>query len=385
MHGERERIEVALARPHGSANGESILAFGSDLDPSVCLLRGDRATIVLLDDDLSGAASADPLRAAAAGLEDEFGTAGSYAHDAERNLRAAVCAIERPGRHVAVQHQHAHFAAALAEHGVEEAVGVILDGPGVGPDGTIWGGELFAGSAGACARAGLLFPVRLPGGGMAALEPWRMACAWLAAGSDGADPDRPPALAQNVSRTNWEATCEQARLGVGSPLTTCAMRLLDAVAVVCGLSHDVRRDGDAARELVAFAEERSGEGYELPLIAEGDAPILLDARVAIAALLADLAMGTAAATAAGRFREGLAFAAAAAAARAAADRGFGSVVLAGRCFEDPILLERTASHVEVAGLRPLSPRALPTGDGAVSLGQAAVAAATAPGGSRASA
>ena len=87
---------------------------------------------------------------------------------------------------VGVQHHHAHLAACLAEHGERApAVGAIYDGTGYGPDGTVWGGELLAGDLRDFERAGMLFPVRMPGGDAAVREPWRMACAWLVALAGG--------------------------------------------------------------------------------------------------------------------------------------------------------------------------------------------------------
>ena len=105
------------------------------------------------------------------------------AHDLHPDYRSTAYALERDAAaHVAVQHHHAHLAACLAEHGeTGPAVGAIFDGSGLGTDGTVWGGELLAGGLDGFERAGHLWPVRLPGGDAAVREPWRMACAWLAA------------------------------------------------------------------------------------------------------------------------------------------------------------------------------------------------------------
>ena len=62
-----------------------------------------------------------------------------------------------------------------------------------------------------------------------------------------------------------------------------------------------------------------------------------------------------------------------------ADRtGVAQVVLAGGVFQNRFLLEQVCDGLADAGLRVLVPQALPANDGAISYGQAAVAAALAP-------
>ena len=90
--------------------------------------------------------------------------------------------------------------------------------PATATDGTVWGGELLFGDLRGFERAGLLFPVRMPGGEAAIRQPWRMACAWLAAALD----DEPPLPSRSpaVDRGAWAQVAELARSGVASPLTT---------------------------------------------------------------------------------------------------------------------------------------------------------------------
>ena len=56
-------------------------------------------------------------------------------------------------------------------------------------------------------------------------------------------------------------------------------------------------------------------------------------------------------------------------------RGLELVVLSGGVFQNRLLLEGTAERLERLGLRVLVPERLPPGDGGISYGQAAVAAA----------
>ena len=56
---------------------------------------------------------------------------------------------------LAVQHHHAHLAACMLEHQLEEeTLGVTWDGTGYGPDQTVWGGEFLVGGPQTFERVG---------------------------------------------------------------------------------------------------------------------------------------------------------------------------------------------------------------------------------------
>jgi hydrogenase maturation protein HypF len=95
----------------------------------------------------------------------------------------------------------------------------------------------------------------------------------------------------------------------------------------------------------------------------------------VSAVLEDLAGGVDVAAVAARFHNAVAEGTARICARLAEENGLDSVVLSGGVFQNRLLLERTLPALESAGLRPLVPELLPPGDGGISYGQAAVAAA----------
>ncbi len=157
---------------------------GAELKSTFCLAKGRQAWVSHHIGDLKNFETLTSFREGVGHFERLFAVEPELvAHDLHPDYLSTGYALERDGLEpVAVQHHHAHLAAALAEHGEPgPAVGAIFDGAGYGPDGTVWGGELLSAPSLGYERAGLLFPVRLPGGDAAAREPWRMACSWLAA------------------------------------------------------------------------------------------------------------------------------------------------------------------------------------------------------------
>jgi hydrogenase maturation protein HypF len=249
---------------------------------------------------------------------------------------------------VEVQHHHAHAAACLAEHGVEEALALVFDGTGYGTDGTLWGGELLHARLGSFDRVRHLDPVPLPGGEAAVREPWRMAALHL------------ERAGLPVPWPEWGEA--RASLAVNAPLSSGMGRLFDAVAALLGVCERVTYEGQAAIELERLAERGRGAAWGWRF---GDPTAL------VADCRAQLRRGIAAADVARGFHETVA----AAAAAACAECGLAdSVVLSGGTFQNRLLAAGTRSRLERHGLRVLEHARVPANDGGVAYGQAVVAA-----------
>jgi hydrogenase maturation protein HypF len=351
--------------------GRHLLACGAELKNTFAVAKGATAWVGHHVGDLQ---NYETLRSFSEGIEHFqrlYAVAPqAVAHDLHPDYLSTKHALELDGvEPVGVQHHHAHLAACLAEHGHSgPALGAIFDGTGYGGDGTVWGGELLLGDLRGCERTGFLWPVRMPGGEAAIRQPWRMACAWLAAAGVPA----PPA---GMDREAWSRVAELVRSGVASPLTTSVGRLFDAVAAICGVRAEVNYEGQAAAELEALADPCERGRYPFALRDHGGAPLVLDARPAVWAVAAETGAGVPVPTVAARFHNSLAVATAAACARAAGRGGVDTVVLSGGVFQNRRLLETTRALLAEAGLRVLTPEALPPNDGGIAYGQLAVAAA----------
>ncbi len=352
------------------------LGCGAELKSTFCVAKGDRAWVSHHIGDLKNFETLTSFREGVEHFQRLFAVSPALvAHDLHPDYLSTRYALEREGvETVAVQHHHAHLAACLAEHGESgPAVGAIFDGSGYGTDGTVWGGELLAGGLEAFERAGFLMPVRLPGGDAAVREPWRMAASWLVHAFDDELPGVPGALRAEVELSDWEQVCGIARSGAGSPLTTSAGRLFDAVAALCGIRARANYEGQAAAELEGAADPAERGGYRFDLADGGRAPLVLDPRPAIAAVLADLDSSVPVAIVAARFHNGLAEATAAVCAQECERAGVDLVVLSGGVFQNRLLLERTLAGLTASRLRTLVPVRLPPNDGGIAYGQVAVA------------
>jgi hydrogenase maturation protein HypF len=375
-----------MALPPGFASAPPILATGGQQKATFCLLRENEAILSHHIGDLDEAATSDDFAAAV----DHY--AGLFRHrpahvavDLHPGYRSAALGREIAARHGArlyrVQHHHAHVASCLAENGVPRdappVLGVALDGLGLGEDGALWGSELLLCDYRIARRVGTLLPAALPGGDAAAREPWRNLFAQL---------DRafgwPEVVARHgglpiVARLGGKPVASLAAMigqGVNAPPASSCGRVFDAVAAALGIGFDcVGHEGEAAMRLEAIAARRDGAvPYPFAIDRLGDIPAL-DPAPMWAALLADLARGTAPGLIASRFHRGLAAAIVKLGLAVAPQAA--SVALSGGCLQNALLHRLLAAGFRARGRRVLTHARVPANDGGLAFGQAAIVAA----------
>lgn len=357
-----------------------VLAFGGHLKNTVCVTRGRQAFLSPHVGDLGSAASRAAMLDAADRLCRFLAVRPALvAHDLHPDYfstlqaRAQAEALGVPA--LAVQHHHAHAAAVCAEHAgglARPALALVLDGSGLGEDGSAWGGELLRLQGGRMVRLGHLPTLALPGGDRAAREPWRLGAAVLAALGRGDE-----IAARHAGEPAARALATLIARGTNCPPTSSAGRLFDAAASLIAGIHHARHEGDAAMRLEALAAQAPAavepwpEAWSLDEQGRLRWPGLW-ARLAEAG---DRAGPDGPALAAARFHATLAEALAGWTIAQARREGLRRVALGGGCLINRRLRDGLANALGAAGLEVLEARQAPPGDGGLALGQAAVALA----------
>lgn len=386
----RGHAPAALTLHEGFSAAQPVLGMGGELKNTFCQLAGGQATVSQHIGDLENAAAHADYRRALdlyARLFDFSPRAIAVdmhpdylsGHLGRQMAREAGLALIR------VQHHHAHVAAVLAEHGFDPdcppVMGIALDGLGLGPDGTLWGGEFLRVGFTGFERLGCFRPMPMPGGAQAIRQPWRNTYAHLhASGWEKlARQFRETDIVRLISDKPLQTLHGMIEGRVNSPLSSSCGRLFDAVAAALGICSDsVSYEGQAAIELEAlaqsaFSDELAPYPYRLDNRTDGLAHI--DWRPMWPALLADIQGKVPAPLIAARFHCCVANAVAELATILCQRHDLQTVVLCGGCFQNRLLLEPVASRLMETGLKVLIPGQMPAGDGGLALGQAAVCAA----------
>ncbi len=297
---------------------------------------------------------------------------------------------------VGVQHHHAHLVSCMADNGLspeEEVYGIILDGTGFGPDGSIWGFEILAGSASGWRRLGHLRYTPLPGGEKAVREPWRNAAGMLTA----LFPEQGPAWAAQLfpgKSMELAVLGRMAATGMNSPTAGTCGRLFDAVSAILGLVAVSGYDGEAAIRLSEMADFADADGFNTvkpfgyAIRDKGETEALeLDMSEALLQIVEKRLAGSPPQELALRFHETAARAAVELLQRCLEKDGLTAacipkVMLSGGSFHNPYLLRRIPALLKDRGLEPYRHRQVPAGDGGLALGQLLVAAYAGAGANR---
>jgi hydrogenase maturation protein HypF len=275
-----------------------------------------------------------------------------------------------------VQHHHAHIAAGIAEHGVVgPVIGLALDGTGYGSDGAVWGGELLIASLTSFERFAHLAYAPMPGATAAIKEPNRMALGSLVACGIELTPKILERL--GLSEKNSAVMRQMIDKRLNTPNTSSCGRLFDAVAALVLKRHTVDYEAQAAVELEGCANDDTNEsGYEFDLRESADeSPLLIDPAPMWREILNELERGTAVSKISERFHAGLARAWVRAAVQARKKTAVQTVALSGGCFHNRLFTKLLRRGLEAEGFTVLAHRNVSPGDGGLSYGQAAIAAA----------
>ncbi len=382
VHGNRQ---VFLRRSRGFAPAPIRLkkkakccavGFGGELNDTSCILLEDKAFISQHIGDVENVETRSFLAQATEHLLHLInGKAEVLACDLHPKFTTTALAQEWAETKglplVRVQHHHAHAAALMAEHGLDEVVGVVCDGYGYGVDSMAWGGEILLCQTDSTEfkRLGHLEPQPLLGGDLASRYPTRIAAGIL----QKAGVNIEEFLMQNkehlpYGETEAKLILNQLEKGAEIIQTTSCGRVLDAVSAVLGVCYRRSYEGEAAMKLESWAIKGNDTLNLKPIIQNG----VLETTNLLGAIYENKTkMAT----------QDLAYSAHAYLARGLAElaveeakaEGVKTVGFSGGAACNQILAQLMREVVEAADLGFVVHEAVPAGDGGVSFGQAVVA------------
>ena len=371
----RARGYVPDEIPLETQSTKNVLALGSDLKNTFCLLRHNKA---VLSQHIGDTANEQVRSQLSENLE-LFQNIYQFkpdiiAVDAHPGYFSSSIgkqlAEQQQVTPIEVQHHHAHIVSVMAEHNCNEPViGLALDGIGMGENGQLWGGECLLVDYQDSQYLGGLPAVALPGGDLAAKQPWRN---WLAHLHQFV-PQWQEILTKTCAEPNWQILVNAIERGLNCPPISSAGRLFDAVAYALGIAPSiVSWEGEAACHLEALANSSS-------LAIQPESAVNIPAKMPLIGNKLDLAYfwqswlnyHASVEDKAFAFHYALAQGFAELAANQARQHQCRTIVLSGGVMHNQLL--RRLLKENLSEFHVLSAHKLPMGDGGLSLGQAVIA------------
>jgi hydrogenase maturation protein HypF len=423
-----QQVPTELDSPH------HVLALGGELKDTISIYKNGYVVTSQFLGDLDDYKNFQYFEETIAHLERLFELRPKVVvSDLHPNFHTTRYAERLGLRHIQVQHHYAHVLAALLEHKIppgEKVLGVSLDGYGYGEDGTAWGAEFLMADYDGYERVGHFQYVPLPGGDLAAKQPWRMAMAYLnhAFGEIGAEKKGERSAeksgeargANNALRAHIEeskslkrvssrkrnAVTEMIERDINSPMASSCGRLFDAVSFIVGLApNEMEFEAEAPMRLESAAEGNTRRSYRFAIIDDekrglspfsrgnqkrglspfsrgnqkrGLSPFLsqsyqISFNPTIKAILKDLNEGVPASHISAKFHNTLARVILKVAERARQEHHTNTVALTGGVFLNKRLLTTTLHLLEHKGFKTLRPVVYSPNDESISVGQIAFA------------
>ncbi|OBQ45462.1 MAG: carbamoyltransferase [Aphanizomenon flos-aquae WA102] len=379
--------------PPGFEKIPPILAMGSELKNTFCLLREGEAILSQHLGDLENASAFNAYQE----------TLNLYLNLFQH--KPEIIAIDKHpeylssklGKELAtvnniklaeIQHHHAHIAACMAENQIsldtKPILGIAFDGLGYGEDGTLWGGEFLLADYQSFQRLATFKPMPMIGGKQAIYQPWRntyseliKAFSW----EEIQEKYRDLAIIKFLENKNPKLLNQIIEKGINSPLTSSVGRLFDAVAAAIGICPEqCSYEGQAAIEMEAIADtnilnnDKETLNYSFKL--EKSANIYyIDTSPTWREILDDIKQHISSSEIAAKFHQSLAITTVKIVKQLKQENQFNQVILTGGVFQNQILLQQVKMRLEKLEINVLTHSIVPTNDGGLSLGQSVIAAA----------
>jgi hydrogenase maturation protein HypF len=366
---------ILMAEP----SPQQILATGADLKNTFCLVKQNQLILSEHIGDLEDAEVYHHYVGSIRHLAGLFEVEPQVvACDLHPGYLSAQYAKSLSGlKLIRIQHHWAHIASVLAEHGrAGPVIGIACDGTGYGTDGAIWGGECMIASLTGFERFGHLAYYPLPGGDKASKEAIRPALSLL----KGAYGEKFALeeflwLLQRIEpdEARLAFIVEQIEKRVNTVNTSSLGRVFDAVAALLGLGNYNHFDAQLPMALEAAVGAGVEDSYEFDLRQDAR-PLQLDLRRMLKGVVEDLRSDKTAAPISAKFHNTLAEALLALARAARESTKLEVVALSGGVFCNRFLTDRLVRRLKQNGFAVFLNRDVPSNDGGIALGQAAIAA-----------
>jgi hydrogenase maturation protein HypF len=379
--------------PPGFNKVPHILAMGSELKNTFCLLRNGQAILSQHLGDLENAAAfnayQDTLNLYLNLFEHKPQIISVDLHPEYLSTKLGKeLAIANQIKVYNIQHHHAHIAACMAENNIpldsNPVLGIALDGLGYGEDGTLWGGEFMLADYRQFKRLATFKPVPMIGGKQAIYQPWRNTYAHLIS-TDTWDNLKEKygelEILHFLENKPLKLLNQLIEKQINSPLASSVGRLFDAVAAAIGICREeCSYEGQAAIAMEALVDIHSLNNHEETQIYPFQLDILdsiycIDPRPMWQALLHDLQQQISQPVIAAKFHKSLANAIVEMVKHLRTENVINQVILTGGVFQNNILLQQVTKHLEALEINVLTHSLVPSNDGGLSLGQAVIAAA----------
>ena len=263
------------------------------------------------------------------------------------------------------QHHKAHAISSMAQNKLKKSICVTYDGTGYGDDGTIWGGEFFAGDINDLKRVAHLKSFRISG-----------VNTFL---SERIGPLK--CLASFIEEKDfiWEKYIDEFKLlkslsekNINTFTTTSMGRFFDAVSalIIMSLNSDIdilnsAYEGEGPIFLEQIADEETFDIYDFSISNN-----IIDPGVIINQILQDINRAEKASVISAKFHNTVSKFTASMCNKISKDTGIKIVCLSGGVFQNLYLVNKLCEDLSLYELKPYLCRTFPTNDAGISFGQA---------------